>query len=87
VILRNYEGVITSYQEPENYQSVFCDRYCEDCQLSLKLDDADEYKAIGIEKLLSHDDDAISLIPEDNERHQRREDDGGTHNPCITYRP
>jgi lysine 2,3-aminomutase len=76
VILRNYEGVITSYQEPENYQSVFCDRYCDDCQLTLKLDDADEYQAIGIEKLLSHDDDAISLIPEDNERHQRREDDG-----------
>ena len=75
VILRNYEGVITSYQEPENYKQVFCDRQCDDCHLTLKLDDADEYQSIGIEKLLSHDDDAISLIPEDNDRHQRRDDD------------
>ena len=75
VILRNYEGVITSYQEPENYESVFCDHNCEDCQLTLQLDDADEYQSVGIEKLLSYDDEAISLIPEDNERHQRREEE------------
>jgi lysine 2,3-aminomutase len=78
VILRNYEGVITSYQEPEDYKSVFCDRNCDDCHLTLKLDDADEYQSIGIEKLLTYDDDAISLIPADNERHIRREDEGET---------
>jgi len=75
VILRNYEGVITSYQEPESYQSVFCDRNCDNCRLTLNLDDADEYQSIGIEKLLCYDDDAISLVPADNERHQRREED------------
>lgn len=75
VILRNYEGVITSYQEPENYPSVFCDLNCDDCHLTLKLDDADEYQSIGIEKLLSYDDEAISLIPADNERHLRRDDE------------
>ncbi|MBL7011433.1 MAG: lysine 2,3-aminomutase [Kiritimatiellales bacterium] len=75
VILRNYEGVITSYQEPENYESVFCDRNCEDCHLTLKLDDADEYQSVGIEKLLSYDDEAISLVPADNDRHVRREEE------------
>ena len=79
VILRNYEGVITSYQEPESYDPIFCDRRCNDCQLTLKLDDADEYQSIGIEKLLCHDDEAISLVPADNERHNRREEDESPH--------
>lgn len=72
VILRNYEGVITSYQEPESYKAIFCDRNCEDCHLTLHLEAADEYKAIGIEKLLCYDDEAIALVPSDNERHRRR---------------
>ncbi len=75
VILRNYEGVITSYQEPDTYEPIFCDSQCDDCQLTLKLDDADEYQSVGIEKLLRYDDDAISLVPADNERHQRRENE------------
>lgn len=75
VILRNYEGVITSYQEPDTYEPVFCDRKCDDCHLTLNLDDADEYGSIGIEKLLSYEDDAIALVPADNERIMRREDD------------
>lgn len=75
VILRNYEGVITSYQEPEDYQAVFCDRDCEQCRLTLKLDAADEYKAVGIERLLCYDDDAISLVPSGNIRHRRRQDE------------
>jgi len=72
VILRNYEGVITSYQEPDSYEPIFCDRNCTDCRLTLKLDDADEYQSVGIERLLSYDDDTISLIPSDNDRHHRR---------------
>jgi lysine 2,3-aminomutase len=72
VVLRNYEGVICSYKEPDSYKPVFCDRNCEDCKLQLKLEEADEYKAIGIEKLLSYDDDTYSLIPQDNERFNRR---------------
>ena len=43
----------------------------------LKLDDADEYQSIGIEKLLSYEDDAISLVPADNERHIRRDEETG----------
>ncbi len=54
-----------------------CDRNCEDCNLDLNLKEVDETEAIGIEKLLSDSDDAISLIPEDNERMTRREEDAG----------
>lgn len=75
VILRNYEGVITSYKEPDTYEPVFCDRNCEDCHLTLKLDEAEETDVIGIEKLLSYEDESISLVPEDNARHLRREDE------------
>ncbi|HUU28148.1 MAG TPA: lysine 2,3-aminomutase [archaeon] len=72
VILRNYEGVITSYNEPDSYEPVFCDRNCAECNLQLKLEGAEEYKAIGIERLLVDYDETIALTPEDNERIERR---------------
>ncbi len=72
VILRNYEGVISSYQGPDDYKSTYCDRNCEDCRLELNLKDGEEINAIGIEQLLSDYDDTISLIPADNERFKRR---------------
>jgi len=72
VVLRNYEGVITSYREPESYKEYFCDRNCDDCKLHLNLEGADEDKSIGIAKLLSDYDDSISLVPRDNTRHNRR---------------
>jgi lysine 2,3-aminomutase len=74
VVLRNYEGIITTYKEPDSYEQILCDRDCENCDLELNLDDADESEAIGIEKLLSDADDTISLVPEDNERLQRRDE-------------
>lgn len=74
VILRNYEGIITTYQEPDKYENNFCDRNCSKCNLELNISGSDEIESIGIEKLLSDNDDSISLIPEDNERHNRRED-------------
>ena len=73
VILRNYEGIITSYQEPENYENKFCDRDCKNCNLELDTNESDEIRSIGIEKLLSDDNKSISLVPEDNERYLRRE--------------
>ncbi len=72
VILRNYEGVITTYREPEHYENPGCDGKCEDCNLQLKFDDAEEVDAIGIEKLLSEWDETYSLTPENNERMERR---------------
>ncbi|WP_319499428.1 lysine 2,3-aminomutase [uncultured Draconibacterium sp.] len=77
VVLRNYEGVITTYKEPDSYEPKLCDRDCEKCNLDLKIEEGAEEDAIGIEKLLSDTDDAISLIPEDNERMIRREEDAG----------
>lgn len=74
VILRNYEGVITSYREPDNYETTICDRDCDHCKLELDVQGSDEYNAIGIEKLLSDYDDTISLIPADNDRMDRREE-------------
>ena len=74
VVLRNYEGVITTYNEPESYETRYCDRECSKCTLQLKEEDAEE-KAIGIEKLLSDWDDTTSLTPENNERMERRDDD------------
>ena len=79
VILRNYEGVITSYKEPDHYEPIFCDRNCDNCKLQLNLDEAKEIFAIGIEKLLSDYDDAISLIPQDTDRIDRR---GGSNERC-----
>lgn len=73
VVLRNYEGVISTYKEPDSYEPIFCDRNCEACDLQLELGDADEQKALGIEMLLSDYDKTISLVPADNDRHDRRD--------------
>ncbi|TFG61285.1 MAG: lysine 2,3-aminomutase [Deltaproteobacteria bacterium] len=72
VILRNYEGVITTYTEPDSYEPTFCDRDCEKCNLQLATDPAPEIRAVGIEKLLADYDDAIALVPANNSRHNRR---------------
>ncbi|MDA3893594.1 MAG: lysine 2,3-aminomutase [Salinivirgaceae bacterium] len=74
VVLRNYEGVITTYKEPDSYEPKLCDRDCDNCNLDLNLNEKDETEAIGIEKLLSDSCDTISLVPENNERLQRRDD-------------
>lgn len=73
VVLRNYEGVITTYKEPDSYEPVFCNRKCDDCSLQLNLEGAPEYNVVGIEKLLADHDATISLTPEDNVRHGRRD--------------
>jgi len=72
VVLRNYEGVITTYKEPDAYEPTFCDRNCETCDKQLALSGADETKTIGIEKLLCDWDKTISLVPENNARLERR---------------
>ncbi|NBK97528.1 MAG: lysine 2,3-aminomutase, partial [Erysipelotrichia bacterium] len=66
VILRNYEGVITTYQEPYNYKVNSCDLKCDTCNLQLKMDEADESKTIGISRLLADYDEMITLTPSDD---------------------
>lgn len=73
VILRNYEGVITTYREPDSYEPTFCNRNCEECDLTLSLEDAQETDPIGIAMLLSDEAKRISLVPSDNRRYDRRE--------------
>lgn len=72
VILRNYEGIITTYQEPDSYETIFCERNCDECVLQLKLDEADETKTIGIECLFTDSEEQISLVPKNNLRIRRR---------------
>lgn len=64
VILRNYEGIICSYTEPEDRHSE-----CQDCGI------CDHYRRLrpkaGLAKLFS--DKKLSLIPKDNNRGKRRE--------------
>ena len=74
VVLRNYEGVITTYKEPDSYEPIFCDRNCADCNLQLSLEDADESRSLGISRLLADHNDTISLVPGSNDRHNRRDD-------------
>lgn len=74
VVLRNYEGNITTYKEPDSYEPVSCDRDCENCKLQLDLAGATEYKARGIVSLLSHHDETSSLIPKGTDRINRRKD-------------
>ena len=75
VVLRNYEGVITTYKEPDSYEEYFCDRDCDDCDLQLKLDSASEEDIVGIEKILATEEDTQSLTPEDMERRNRRSEE------------
>ncbi len=63
VILRNYEGIITTYAEPADKTSS-CNN-CGVCQPSTAKD------KFGLGKLIGND--KISLIPKDNNRIKRRE--------------
>jgi len=63
VILRNYEGVISVYQEPEDKTS--------SCKICSKECPRSKDRQIGLAKLLKGDQ--LSLIPQDNLRQERRE--------------
>jgi len=62
VVLRNYEGVISVYQEPEDKTSR-CKTCADPC-------DTSKTRQIGLGKLLKGD--KISLIPQGNTRQERR---------------
>jgi len=66
-ILRNYEGVISVYTEPED-QNYDCPRGCTIC----KTDKNNRCSDIGLQKLYNDDTNLISLIPKGNSRYDRR---------------
>lgn len=67
VVLRNYEGMITTYHEPREYHHSFCDLKCDTCNLQLKLNEGDESKTVGIARLLADYDETITLTPSEDE--------------------
>lgn len=72
VILRNYEGVITTYHMPDEYESVICDNKCDKCDLNCNTDnDERNCDTIGIAKLLCDYEDDICLEPKSLEREER----------------
>ncbi|MCX6696944.1 MAG: lysine 2,3-aminomutase [Methanoregula sp.] len=75
VVLRNYEGMICTYQEPADYDRIFCNGDCIGCKLQLNIDRADESKVVGVAKLLADYDDTTTLIPANTDRIERRNDD------------
>ena len=76
VVLRNYEGMICTYQEPANYDRIFCDGDCAACKLHLNVDRADESKVVGVARLLADYDTTTTLIPENTDRIERRDEEG-----------
>jgi lysine 2,3-aminomutase len=66
VVLRNFEGVITSYPEPENYVPVRADDYFKGI-----YHDYEKYKStVGIAAVMNGS--KLNLIPEDLNRLDRR---------------
>jgi len=66
VIFRNYEGVITVYNEPRHRETT-CPPTCTYCDENLAKGQrwAPE---VGVAKLMSYTNDTIALVPEGNER-------------------
>lgn len=78
VVLRNYEGLITTYNMPEHIDSRKCDLNCTACKLDLKVNNDDnEQRTIGVARLLSDYDDAINIVPRDLERETRNGNEDG----------
>ncbi len=72
IVLRNFEGIICSYQEPDKYEHKYCNMDCDNCELCLKMEPQEEIEAVGIKKLLYDSNEVISLIPGDMERMENR---------------
>jgi lysine 2,3-aminomutase len=87
VVLRNYEGVITTYEEPESFPRRECDRHCRDCVLDLHTEAAGEADPCGIARLLSDRNDAYALGSSDTLRYQRREENGGDESDAAPAAP
>ena len=66
VVLRNFEGVITSYPEPTNYQSGSAEDYFNGIYQSHDM----EPSRIGITGLMN--DEQFTLVPDSLERYDRR---------------
>ena len=73
VVLRNYEGVITIYNEPEHRETT-CPPSCRYCDENLSKGQR-WAPDVGLGKLFNHTNKVVSLVPEGTERQERRSDD------------
>ncbi|MBN1854038.1 MAG: lysine 2,3-aminomutase [Pirellulales bacterium] len=71
VVLRNYEGMIVTYKEPDTYTPRSCEGGCERCGLDPPESGAEELDAIGIHQLLTNTETTEALVPASNERAHR----------------
>jgi lysine 2,3-aminomutase len=71
VVLRNYEGMITVYNEPLDRETT-CPPTCHYCDENLSKGQR-WAPDVGIGKLLNHTNDVVSLVPAGLEREGRRE--------------
>jgi len=67
-VLRNFEGVITTYPEPENYTPGLADDYFK----GIYPDAEDKHSNLGISGLLN--DTEFNLVPKGLKRLERREE-------------
>jgi lysine 2,3-aminomutase len=68
VVLRNYEGVITTYTEPNSYNAMKCSDNCDACKLRQDSECTDESSGVGVARLLSDHNESITISPEKNRR-------------------
>lgn len=66
-ILRNFEGVITAYPEPRNYEEGTADRY-----FDAYYGNSVAYRTTGVSNFY-HGDEQESLVPDELERYSKRE--------------
>lgn len=71
IILRNYEGVITTYTMPNIDKPAECDLNCNNCTYQLDIDKEEEYNNVGIARLLSDYEEEYTLVPENLDRDRR----------------
>lgn len=64
-VLRNYEGVICVYEEPQNYNTD-CPSTCSLCKERHVSNES-----VGLQKLFDDDNNVVSLVPEGNRRKAR----------------
>lgn len=75
VILRNYEGLISTYHEPRNYRTQICEDNCDSCKLELDVTGANVNEVTGVAQIMADYNDVETLIPEDNARMERRKEE------------
>ncbi|KNF08603.1 L-lysine 2,3-aminomutase KamA [Gottschalkia purinilytica] len=71
VVLRNYEGLITTYKFPDNYEHTSCDLKCDKCDLTLDLEKHKKEHTDGVASLLSDHDSSFTIVPKNLDREER----------------